>query len=886
MGQRIGITTIWCMFACLYTTTSTAQQSPPPDLWEEGYSGDYTFIQNAGQLLRSDKNPASEILYYTNSSLPLQFFQPDKISFVSLEQAPESTGMHSWYRIDLEFECLPETGCTPSLTAIDPKSFVNHYFLTHTGTQGITEVPNYQRLIYESAFPNIDVHFFSNANGPKLAFVIHPGGDPNDIRLKLNGQDKIEVLQDGLKASLANWDLLLSHFIAYEVDPQHNTHLLPWLASLQHWGNGELSFQTSNFNSGNTLVLLMGLPEDGSRSGGPQNCWSTYIGSFGDFDEVNDMLLGLNGYLYVTGSAGAPDFPIFPGQSAFDGSLNALTDAFISYFDDDGVLLWTTFVGGSLDENGRSLVQDQDGEVYFTVETNSHDLLLICDSTIGQFCQGYSHPAFSGMAEGYIGKMSVDGENQLYGSYLGGNSFDFLPKGGAYVDQAKNWTLVGHTESTDFPLQTFAGAYNQDIAGQQTGFIFQLDANCALQWSSFWGGSGQSEILGLVGKSTGELIIAGTTTTFQVGDQGCAPATNGGFPLCDPTGAQDYYQESGARLYIAEFSDNRQLVWSTFFGEPGAFHTNYGGLALDPNDHLYLYGSTGATQFQPMGTAPVVGQGFPLSLRPGAYNQTSNSGGQELFLSRFDADRNYDWGFLWGGSGDDFGSGIALDANSNLYLSGATFSTDFSTNYKWGFYYQGQQGNLGGISDTDPFVLGFDGDGQNRWSTYYGGEFTSNNRPNNNRQNERSNVLLSEPNGTLYMGGITTGKDFPYQCDPSTQYCRNTPQFTNNVLDDGFLVRFEIDQLLGWDERAQLENSVVVFPNPAKGQFTINWSGVSTSPDRAVIITPTGQVLLERELGRLGNQTTIEIPRMAASGLYLIQLYSDQGIHTSKLMVR
>ncbi|MGD1847756.1 MAG: SBBP repeat-containing protein [Salibacteraceae bacterium] len=873
----------WGISLTLLTSNVVQSQTPyiPPDYFNEDYSGDYVFIANHGQLRDTDKNPVPQVQYYSQSNYPLLFFQDDRMSFVQLEPPETTQGNYQYLRVDMLFDCQPENGCGSQLIATDQAAYHYNYFLPHTGNQGITNVANHKRLVYEGAYPNIDFHLSSNAMGPKMAVVVHENANPNLIHLKFEGQDKLENTVDGIKIFLEAWELVLPHAIAYEVDQNQQMTLLPWVATFMHNGSGDVTVNTGAYDASKKLVLLIGAPETAGRSGGPQNCWSTYIGGFGDFDEVNDMKVDGNENLYITGSAGSPDFPTVVGAGI--SSFNAFTDGYVSKFNNDGRLLFTTFIGGNLDDNCRSIFIDASEHIFFTLEASSHNIPMNCNNASGEYCQSYSHPPNSGFVEPYIGKLNSTGDVFLYGSYLGGSGEDRVPKGGIYVDPADNWTIVGYTDSPDFPVQNLTGAYNQSTITRKSGFIFQLDQSFTNTWSTFFSSSRDDEITALAGKPTGEILIGGLTTANEAGDMSCAPATNGGLPLCDPLSGAAYFQDEPARMFIAEFSDSKTMVWSSFFGEPGSLLASLRDVEYDSQGNILVLGSVNTNSTQSTCNAPTLGSGFPLCTRSGAYNSNVPKGSNDIFLGRFSSTYAYDWGFLWGGSQSDDANRIAVDANENIYLTGATSSNDFPLKYKWDFYYQHGFADGNSTSRSDPIIMGFDADGQDRWATYYGGPFTSNQSNPNFRLSEYSNSVTVGPNGSIYMGGITTSSGFPYQCNLAIQYCRSSPQGNSNDLDEGFIVRFDVSQILHLKEHYDGATPFSIAPNPATDYLILNWEQLNTSGYRVQVVTASGQEVLELNVAETTPQAFIPLPDMV-KGLYIVNVYAEGAIFSCKFI--
>lgn len=56
----------------------------------------------------------------------------------------------------------------------------------------------YKKLIYKNIYPNIDIEFsIHSEKGMKYNFVIHPGGDVNDIKIQLHSKDYMKINESG-----------------------------------------------------------------------------------------------------------------------------------------------------------------------------------------------------------------------------------------------------------------------------------------------------------------------------------------------------------------------------------------------------------------------------------------------------------------------------------------------------------------------------------------------------------------------------------------------------------------------------------------------------------------------------------------------------------------
>ena len=69
----------------------------------------------------------------------------------------------------------------------------NNYFLGNDKSKWKGECKIYQAVTYKNMYPNIDVRYYTDAGTLKYDIIVRPGGNINDIALKYDGVDKLEV---------------------------------------------------------------------------------------------------------------------------------------------------------------------------------------------------------------------------------------------------------------------------------------------------------------------------------------------------------------------------------------------------------------------------------------------------------------------------------------------------------------------------------------------------------------------------------------------------------------------------------------------------------------------------------------------------------------------
>ena len=191
---------------------------------------------------------------------------------------------------------------------------------------------------------------------------------------------------------------------------------------------------------------------------------STFLGG-SERDHGGAIAIDQNGNIYAAGHTDSSDFPITTG--AYDTSYGGYGDAFVSKLNSDLTnLLASTYLGGSSDEWGNSIVLDPDGNVFLAGDTESSDF----PSTPSAY-----DISFNGVnSDTFVSKLNSDLTNLLSSTYLGG-TFDEWGNSIA-TDSSGNIYLAGETNSSDFPTTTNAydTSYN---GGYGDAFISKLNSD-------------------------------------------------------------------------------------------------------------------------------------------------------------------------------------------------------------------------------------------------------------------------------------------------------------------------------------------------------------------------------------------------------------------------
>lgn len=257
--------------------------------------------------------------------------------------------------------------------------------------------------------------------------------------------------------------------------------------------------------------------------------YSTYLD--GSFESSgNGIAVDSTFHAYVTGSTESADFPTTPG--AFQRVLKAQvipgdphdthqSNAFVTKFSADGqTLVYSTFLGGTVNDVADAIALDSDGRAYVTGNATSPDFPI----TSGAF-----QKTLRGGNDVFVTKFQINGGGLFYSTFLGGSGSE----GGSSiaVDSLGRAYVAGGTSSTDFPVLNPVQAH---LAGAQDAFVTKLSATGnALFFSTYLGGTDVDVANSIRLDSAGNAFVGGATVSTNF------PTTPGAFSRTKRTGGTD-----------------------------------------------------------------------------------------------------------------------------------------------------------------------------------------------------------------------------------------------------------------------------------------------------------------------------------------------------------
>jgi hypothetical protein len=297
--------------------------------------------------------------------------------------------------------------------------------------------------------------------------------------------------------------------------------------------------------------------------------YSTYLGGAG-FDEGLGLAVDTSGNAYVVGQADSTDFPTTAG--AFDTTSNGGYDTVVAKLNSSGsALAYSTYLGGTKDEEGRAIAVDAAGNAYVTGRTDGSGF----PTTAGAF-----DTSSNGMLDVFVTKLNASGSGLAYSTYLGGGGND---RGrGIAVDASGSAYVTGFISSSDFPITT--GAFDTSYNANRDAFVTKLNASgSGLAYSTYLGGAGEDQGRAIAVDASGNAYATGYTVSsdFPITSAGAVdPSFNGG--LADAFATKLNATGSG-------------LAHSTYLG--GAGEDNGAGIAIDTGGSAYVTGQTDSTNF-------------------------------------------------------------------------------------------------------------------------------------------------------------------------------------------------------------------------------------------------------------------------------------------------
>ena len=675
-----------------------------------------------------------------------------------------------------------------SVDGVETLGGTTNYLLGNGSSR--THIRSYKKVRYSEIYPGIDVEYHGNGRLLEYDFVVKPGANPDNIRIRFSGVRGASVDSSGDLVLKTDADPLIQRKprVYQEIDGHQQTVDAAYLIR-----GDRVGFRIGPYDKTKPLII------------DPELVYSTFFGGTGT-EIAYGIAVDAQGAVYIAGATTSSDFQVqSPAQAEYKGGS---TDAFIFKLDPTGTqLVYSTFIGGSGTDEAHSIAVDSGGNAYITGFTQSNDFPIV----------NGVQKARAGGQEAYVVKLNSSGTAIVYSTYLGGSADD---RGtGIVVDAANNAYVTGATASTNFPiLNPYQGT---NAGGFADGFVTKLGAAGNLVYSTYVGGIGNDNPLGIAVDATGAAYVTGWTTSVIFPLVNAFQTKFGG--LDQPVGSDD--------VFVFKLNPaGTALDYSTYIGGIGSDEGTR--IAVDSSGNAYVTGATNSLNF------PTV-KPYQSSL--------SNGSGFDAFVLKLAADgKSLLFSTYFGGFQNESGSGIAVDASGAVYVAGYTTSFDLpSANQIQSF--------IGG--DRDAVVAKFDPAGNILvFSTFLGGSGT-----------ESATGLTIDAAGNVYVVGFTTSGDFK---------TANAIQAVDAGGQDVFVAKLDVRDIVSSSEfqvAPEGVSSVV-----SKGTRTDAVFGYATGEPFGAGTQLTGLAIIDRKQnGATVSEVGIPAPPFVETGRLFVDVTSN-----------
>lgn len=485
-----------------------------------------------------------------------------------------------------------------------PSNHYYNYILSDDPNKHVTHCAAYEGALLQQVYPGIDVRMYSVSGGLKYDWIVAPGAAASDIRIAIEGAEwELQKSERGV-------DLCITTSVQRIVEKQPYAYQIidgkmKEVRCNYRLNNGVVSFELGRYNQQLPLVI------------DPEVAFSTYIGSPASswgFTACDDS----QGNLIAGAAVFAENYPTTTGafSTSFNNSGGNYMDVAVSKFSADGSqLLYSTYIGGSLQETPHSIVVDSQDRIILFGVTGSADFPSTPGALQPEFIGGpyldmssfftSAHPEGTDL---FVLKLNTDG-SMLASTFVGGSQNDGLNyadqlfynygdafRGEVNVDATDNVYVATVTRSEDFP--TTSGSYGGGVCD---GILFKLSPNLDnLLQSRYIGGNASDACYVVEFSATGELILAGGTQSPN-------------FPWISATGADAFWNGQTDGFIALLDATSLALMSGTYVGTI-AYDQIYFAQSDDAGN-IYIFGQTA-------GNMPIT---------PGVYGQP-NSG---QFISKF-----------------------------------------------------------------------------------------------------------------------------------------------------------------------------------------------------------------------------------------------------------
>ena len=542
-----------------------------------------TFEQNKNQLPRKVKYsadiPGGKLFLEQNT---FTYLYEQNMNFHETHMNNESRGpIHmKFHSFKVNFE---NSNADAEISGNNLLETKRNYYIGNDERNWASNVPLYTEVYYKNMYNNIDVKAYNQEANFKYDFIVHPGANPNNIKLNYTGTDGMRIENGHLYIKTSLYDLIEQKPFAYQVINGLKTEV----ACAYILKNNTITFDLAAYDRSVPLII------------DPTLIAATYSGSLADnwgFTATYDAA----GNIYIAGIVSNTGYPATAG--AWDQTWNGGMpvnfspgtwpfDISISKFNPTGsTLIYATYYGGSANEQPHSIIVNGANELYVVGRTNSANF----PTTAGAYDQtqngGYDiivgrfGPTGALLGSTFVGGsgddcVSISIDWSIYTSL----KYNYTDDGRSEIilDGSSNVYIAANTRSVNFPTTVNAYKAGGSIGGAQDAVVIKLSSTLnALMFSTLLGGTGDDAAYGLKLDNSNNIYVTGGTASNNF------PTTAGVLHTTFQGGVADAF----VSVFNPAAVGPAQLLRSTYLGT-AAFDQAY-LLEIDASGDIYVFGQT------------------------------------------------------------------------------------------------------------------------------------------------------------------------------------------------------------------------------------------------------------------------------------------------------
>jgi len=632
------------------------------------------FIENVGQFKYEDGKAAGDILFKANIDGGELYIKHSGISFVLKKALNPVSRKKSEDRMLRDIE-QPEpqrwvisktemkfsaANVMTTLEALEPLDSYTNYYIEH---EEFTDVRSWRKIVIRNVYQDIDFAIYTNKNNElEYDFIVHPGGNPNEIGLEFINHEGISVENNNL--IIANKLGRIEHREPISYQDEYSQRVGSRFIINE---DKTISFKVDNYDRAKSLIIDPII-----------KVWCLGFSGISQ-DELRDLAVDRDGNVLITGETGSGNLKVLNAfQEEYASEFNYPADGFLAKFDKNGKKLWATYVGGEKSDYPSTIEIDNDNNVIIggwswskkfpqNIErktTNVLDYLFKFDKN-GKYLK---HLFLSGEAGERLFDMVVDCNNNIYfagrtvsnnfpkllnndireredaiivklsaeleviwSRTIQGNYFDIASD--IALDSLGNVYVLGETYSLSL---TKAPQMRKDSVLEDI-FYARLDTNGNHYWTKIILGNSIDTPQAIEVNSKNEIVILAEVSSDDIYASGFQKEHN--------------YKSDGFVMIIDSTGETK---WSTFIAVENSSWEKLYDVKIDRFDNLYISGGLYNKLIYPI---------EPIN---------PHSGYEDIALIKISTDRLIEWYTFFGDEVTQWGRAIDIDEEDNIYIGFST----------------------------------------------------------------------------------------------------------------------------------------------------------------------------------------------------------------------